>query len=187
MGQGPSALTMPIHWDKHPTEAPVTPGAFSHKTGAAPAIHAVLSPHRSLPPEGFAWVISLTFLFILIPVIPLLGTPVMWGLLPFVMGAVWLLWSFLRRNYRDGFLTEELSLWPDRIEIVRTDPKGTVKEWIADPYWVKLELHRKGGPVTDYVTLSGAGRTVELGAFLSPEERRGLYGDLEPVLQRLKR
>lgn len=164
----------------------MTAGAFLHREGAAPALRAVLSPHRSLPPEGFAWVISIAFFLILLPVVPLLGTVVLWGLLPFMLGAIWLLWAFLRRSYRDGHLTEELMLWSDRIEIVRTDPKGGVVDWVADPYWVKLELHHAGGPVEDYVTLSGSGRMVELGAFLSPEERRDLYNHLVPLIAGLK-
>lgn len=177
---------MTVHWDTHPDKAPVQTGAFLHGEGAAPALHAILTPHRSLPPEGFAWVISVAFVLLLIPTIPLLGTPALWGMLPFLMGAVWLLWSFLRRNYRDGQLTEELSLWSDRIEIRRTDPDGKVRDWSADPYWVKCELHPTGGPVEDYVTLTGSGRTIELGAFLSAEERRELYGQLQPILARLK-
>ena len=177
---------MPVLWDQNPDEAPVTAGASSYRDGAAPGLHAVLTPHRSLPPEGFAWVIGITFVLILIPVLPLLGTPVVWGLLPFLMGAVWLLWAFLRRNYRDGMLHEDLFLWPDRIEIRRTEPPSTVREWVADPYWVRLELHHDGGPVTDYLTLRGSGRHVELGAFLSPGERRDLHDALNRVLAPLR-
>ncbi len=35
------------------------------------------------------------------------------------------------------------------------------------------------------MTLEGAGRTVEIGAFLSPEERVDLYHDLQDRLARL--
>jgi uncharacterized membrane protein len=49
-------------------------------------------------------------------------------------------------------------------------------------------MHKHGGPVPNYVTLTGDGREVEIGAFLSEEERIALYGDLtqklrEPVAQ----
>ena len=177
---------MPIHWDDDPDRAPVNAGALSYKDGTAPAAHAVLCPNRSLPPEGFAWVISIAFALILIPAIPFLGTRVLWALLPFLLGAVWLLWIFLRRNYRDGQLTEELFLWSDRIEVRRTDPRGAVRQWCADPYWVRVRLHEHGGPVSDYVTLSGAGREIELGTFLSPDERKSLYTTLSALLSRLR-
>ena len=47
-----------------------------------------LWPHQSLPPRGFAAFILTTFTLILIPTLPLLGTTLLWGLLPFVLMAV---------------------------------------------------------------------------------------------------
>lgn len=177
---------MPIRWERHPDKAPATAGAFSHREGAPPAARAVLSPHQSMSALGFVWVIGLTFALFLIPLISVLGSPALWGLLPFVLGALWLLWYFLRRNQRDAALTEELTLWTDRIEIRRVEPRGQVREWTADPYWVRIDLHRSGGPVPDYLTLSGSGREVELGAFLSPEERQDLHAVLTQTLARLR-
>lgn len=137
-----------------------------------------LWPHRSLPPEGFAIVISLAFALALLPLLAVLGTPVLWGLLPFAMGALALLWAGLRRSYRDAELSEVLTLSPDRIELVRTNVRGPEQRWEANPYWVRLKLHPQNGPVQNYLTLHGGERDVELGAFLSPEERAGLYDEL---------
>jgi uncharacterized membrane protein len=49
-------------------------------------------------------------------------------------------------------------------------------------------MHERGGPVPNYVTLTGDGREVEIGAFLSEEERISLFDELtkklrEPVAQ----
>ncbi|SFO85110.1 DUF2244 domain-containing protein [Tranquillimonas alkanivorans] len=175
---------MPLNWIKKTEGAPVDAGAFSHAAGV-PVAHLELWPHRSLPPKGFAGVMLAAFALILVPLFPLLGTPVAWGLLPFLMGAIWLLWAGLRRSYRDGELSEELTLWSDRIEVRRTNPRGPAQEWHANPYWVRVTMHEKGGPVENYVTLSGDGREVELGAFLSPEERTELYDDLSEMLSRV--
>ncbi len=41
-----------------------------------------------------------------------------------------------------------------------------------------MDLHPEGGPVENYVTLTGGGREVEIGAFLSEEERLSLFEDL---------
>ncbi len=46
-----------------------------------------LRPHQSLPAKGFASFILVTFVLILIPVLPLLGTVLLWGLLPFMLAA----------------------------------------------------------------------------------------------------
>ncbi|MBV0912477.1 DUF2244 domain-containing protein [Anianabacter salinae] len=143
-----------------------------------------LWPHRSLPQRGFAGVILITFGLLMLPLISVLGTPVMWGLLPFVLGVLWLLWYALRRSYRDGALTEELSLWPGKVVLTRENPRGPSQSWDGNPYWVSVELHEKGGPVEQYLTLKGSGRVVEIGAFLSPEERTGLRDEIERALAR---
>ena len=137
-----------------------------------------LWPHRSLSPRGFAGFILMTFTFLMLPPLALLGTPLLWGILPFLLGALALLWAALRRSTADGALTEELTLWPERVDLIRHNPRGPEQRWHANPFWVQIDLHPDGGPVENYVTLRGGDRTVEIGAFLSPEERESLYGDL---------
>jgi uncharacterized membrane protein len=141
-----------------------------------------LWPHRSLPRRGFAAFILGTFLLITIPLYPLLGTFVLWGLLPFLLLAVAGLWWALERSYRDGEILEILTLDPENIHLSRTSRKAAPQEWEANSYWVRAEMHQTGGPVPYYVTLKGNGRTVEIGAFLSEDERRALYGELASAL-----
>ncbi|PRX38136.1 Uncharacterized membrane protein [Meinhardsimonia xiamenensis] len=178
---------MPARWHKEDEEAPAKSGAFSREGRDRPLAHLVLWPHRSLPRRGFAGFILATFALLCLPLLAVLGSIVLWGLLPFLMGTLALLWYFLERSYRDAQLREDLRLWHDRIELVRTDPRGRRQEWSANPYWVDVELHRAGGPVPNYITLRGGGRQVELGAFLSPEERETLYRELLAELARVKR
>jgi len=42
-----------------------------------------------------------------------------------------------------------------------------------------VHMHETGGPVPHYVTLSGNGREVEIGAFLSEDERVELFSELK--------
>ena len=69
--------------------------------------------------------------------------------------------------------------------------KGKALIWEANPYWLKLALHPTDGRVEHYLTLKGGGpnqtREVELGAFLTPEERVDLREDLANVLRQLTR
>ena len=60
--------------------------------------------------------------------------------------------------------------------LTRHDPGRADRTWRGNPYWVRLKLD--AGPVEDYLTLTDGGREIELGAFLSPEERRALYTEL---------
>lgn len=151
-----------------------------------PPIYRVrLWPNRSLSPRGFVAVMCLAAAGLSLPLVPTLGTPIALALLPHLLAALGLLWWFIRRSYRDGRLAEELTLWPDLIAVERREPRGRVLRWRANPYWVRLKIDPGGRP-ENYLTLEGGGRTIELGAFLSPEERAELAADIEAALRRLK-
>ena len=181
---------MPRDWVKRTAGAPEHSGALSrgasHAAGAAPLAELHLWPYRSLPRRGFAGFIGLTGALLSLPLLASLGSPVLWGLLPFLVLAVAGLWWALSRSYRDGEVIEVLKLWPDRVELTRHDPGQVVREWSANPHWVRLTLHPKGGPVPQYLTLTGDGREVEIGAFLSGPERVALHGELLRALDAIR-
>lgn len=137
-----------------------------------------LWPHQSLPPRGFAAFILATFTLITIPLFPLLGTILLWGLLPFLMLAVGGVWFALKRNQRDASILEVLRVTPDEVSLTRHNPRGPNQTWQCNSYWASPHIHNSGGPVPHYVTLRGGGREVEIGAFLSEDERLRLYDDL---------
>ena len=159
------------------------PEALSTYEGQQPPYRLLLWPHRSLTPKGFVWFIGITAGLLAVPILPLIGTPALWGLLPFLLLAIAGTWFFLKRSWKDGELVEELCIWPDHMTLVRVDPNGHRQEWEANPYWVELERHDK--PVPHYLTLKGGPREVELGAFLSEEERKALDLDLTKRLKQL--
>ena len=173
---------MPYEWVQRIEGAPERSGAPS------PSEEAVLHlwPYRSLPRRGFAWVIGIMAAFMALPLIEVLGTPVLWGLLPFALLAGGGLWLALRRSYDDGRLIEELRLSPGRLLLSRHNPRAPRQDWEANPYWVTLHLHPNEGPVPNYLTLKGAGREVELGAFLTAAERVRLHGELSEALARVR-
>jgi uncharacterized membrane protein len=138
-----------------------------------------------MTPQGFVAFIAITCGMFLFPIFPLLGSPTLWVLLPFILSAVALVWYFLQRSNRDAELRETLTLREDSLELTRRTPRKPEQNWQANPYWVRIQIHATGGPVANYITLSGSDREVELGAFLSPEERIELYRDLSDRLRRL--
>lgn len=164
---------MPYEW--MPTETQGGPKAELH-----------LWPFRSLPRRGFVWVMGMGFALMLIPLLALLGSATLWWLLPFALGAMGALWFFIEKSYKDGEILEELLIWSDRMTLTRHGPRGALREWEANPYWVTVHLHKKGGPVPNYVTLKGDGREVEIGAFLSEKERPELFEELNAALLRAK-
>lgn len=142
-----------------------------------------LWPHQSLPPRGYAWFIGLTFAMILLPLSAVLGTVVLWGLLPFLMAAIAGLKLALDRSRRNAQVCEVLTLTDKRAHLIRHNPTGPAQEWDCNIYWARPKMHEYGGPVPHYVTLTGDGRKVEIGAFLSEDERVDLYGELVTALR----
>lgn len=157
-------------------------GAESISSARQPHHRVALWAHRSLPRKGFVWFIGGTAALISLPLITLIGSPVLWGLLPFLVLAVVGIWWALQRNHADRDIVEHLTIWADSITLTRLGPRGKRADWSANPYWVTPVLHAKGGPVPNYVTLRGSDREVELGAFLSEDERIALFADVEAML-----
>jgi uncharacterized membrane protein len=143
-----------------------------------------LWPHNSLPQRGMAAFILATFTMILIPVITLLGSPVLWGLLPFALIAVWGMFFALQSNKRARQIEEVLTLDSDNARLIRTEPSGDTQEWDCNRYWTTITKYENDGPIPHYVTLKGKGREVEIGAFLSEEERVALYDELQRAWRR---
>jgi uncharacterized membrane protein len=140
-----------------------------------------LWPYRSLPRRGMVAFLSGFITLISLPLAAVLGSKVLWGLLPFLLLAIWGLWFALNRSFADGEILEDLSLTATEISLTRHH-RGRVKHWVANPHWVRVILHPKSGPVPNYITLQGGPREVELGAFLSPDERLRLAAELQAAL-----
>lgn len=145
-----------------------------------------LWPHRALTPAGFVGFFTATAVLMTVPMVALVGTPALWGVLGFAALAMAGVWAALRRSDADRRITEDLTLSPDRITLVRHGPRGRRQAWEANPYWVRAVLHPRAGPVPNYVTLQGGPREVELGAFLAEDERIALQAEVQAALARLR-
>jgi uncharacterized membrane protein len=134
--------------------------------------------HNALAARGFVVFVGTTSALLAMPLIALIGSPVVWVLLPFLLGAIAAIWIALRSNNRARQLREEMLIGPQTVGLRRIGPTHQVTEWQANRYWVKPVLTAQGGPVPQYLTLRGGPREVELGAFLTEDERIRLYGEL---------
>ncbi len=166
---------MPYEWIKQPVPAPK----------AAPLAELHLWPYRSLLRRDFVIFIAVTTTLIVVPLLAVIGSPVLWGLLPFFIIAVAGVWYAIHRSYKDGEILEELKIWPDRMTLEHTHPRHGRKTWEANPYWVQVKLDPKDGPVVNYLTLKGGDREVELGAFLSEDERLALQDELDRAIRKV--
>lgn len=159
----------------------VTKGASDHSGAlSTPTLQITLWPHQSLTPKGFVLFIGVTAALFSLPLLSVVGTAALWFLLPFIAATVTLVWCLLQRSWKDGTLREQLTLTPDLISILRINPRAPQQSWEANPFWVRAELHPE--PVENYLTLRGGSRDVELGRFLTPEERAELHNVLLDAL-----
>ena len=159
---------MPYRWSPTPPSAPQR-------------LH--LWAHQSLSPRGFVGFVGVTAIMLALPLITQLGHPGLWVLLPCLLAALAGLWAALAR---DRAITEDLTMSADEVTLTRHGPHGRRQDWQANPHWLRLALHESGGPVPQYLTLSGGGRVVELGAFLTAAERLALKGEIERLLVTLR-
>lgn len=139
-----------------------------------------LWPYRSLPRRGMVWFLSGTIALIALPLLALIGTLALWGLLPFLLAAIAGIWWALNRSFRDGEVLEDLRLSEAEISLTHHGRKGA-QTWTANPHWVRIILHPKAR-IPNYLTLQGGPREVEIGAFLSSDERLRLHAELQSAL-----
>ncbi len=174
---------MPVEITKYAQGAPEDFGALFHEHHGCPRLVLSIRPHKSLTPQGFVWFVGLTTGMLSLPLLAVLGHPVLWGLLPFVVLAVAAIWWGLKRSWSDMEIREDLVLWDNWLRLIHKAPRRDPQIWEANPYWIRLRLIPEGGKVPDYVTMKAEGREVEIGAFLSPSERRDLHALLERELR----
>jgi len=145
---------------------------------------ALLSPHRSLSPHGFV---------ILLFAVCAVGLAV--GMVFFLVGAwpvvgflgldVALIYLAFRINYRSGRMHETLALTQRDLTVRRVDHRGRVASWRFQPSWLQVLIDDPPGQHSQLV-LRSHGRSLVIGAFLSPAERFDLAKELRHALARAK-
>ncbi len=146
---------------------------------------AVLRPHRSLPPLGFAVVMAALGggSFIAGVICILMGA---WPVTPFLGVDVLLVYVAFRLNYRSARQTERVRLTKDRLDVERIGVRGERRHWEFQPFWLRVDLEEQDED-SNRLILSSHGRTLIVGSFLGPGERRTFAGRLKDALARWRR
>jgi uncharacterized membrane protein len=148
---------------------------------AAPLFDAILYPHRSLPPLGFALMMGAVVAvsagigagFVLIGAWPVTG---FFGL------DVLLLFLAFRWNYRQARRAELIRLDQEGLTVRRIEPDGRQREWRFEPYWVRVGFDDPPRYDSE-LTLSSHGQHLVLGAFLTVPERLEVARALKAALR----
>jgi len=141
---------------------------------------AVLRPYRSLSRLGFAVMMGCVA-----------GGGVAVGV-AFLMAGAWpvtgfcgleilLLYVFFRLNYRDGRAYETVRLTDDALTVRRVAPSGRAETWRFQPFWLRVSIDEPPAHHSQ-ITLASHGRTLAIGAFLTPHERLELARAIRAAL-----
>jgi uncharacterized membrane protein len=151
---------------------------------AAVLFDAVLYPHRSLPPKGFAILMGAlcAISFAAGMVFVLHGA---WPVLGFFGLDVLAVYVAFRLSYRSGRMFEAVTLTEGALTVRRVDWRGREQRWSFQPYWLRVEERRPAGR-SGHLMLTSHGRILEFARFLTPDERTAFARELGAALAALR-
>ncbi len=149
-----------------------------------PLLSLTIWPHRSCDRKTFILILFIISFILIIPSFLFLSLSFAISILPFSLLSIFLFFFVGNKNFNDALLIEKLKIYPKKIILERKEPNNEIKKWHSNPYWTKVNIYNNG-PVESYLTLKGNGKEVELGSFLTPEERINLKKIIDDTLFKL--
>jgi uncharacterized membrane protein len=131
---------------------------------------AIITPHRSLSRTGF-----------LVLMLAIGGISFAAGI-AFLMAGAWpvlgffglefaiVYWAF-RANYRAANAYEEVTVTASELTVRKVSPRGRIREWTANPVWVRLDRVTHAEYGTERLILVSRGQRVPVAGFLGPQEK----------------
>ncbi|KKB76218.1 hypothetical protein VW29_20965 [Devosia limi DSM 17137] len=94
-----------------------------------------------------------------------------WPIIGFMgLDIIAIIWA-LRVSMNAGKRREQITLWPDRLDITVTDAKGNAVTKRFDPRTLRLQLDRDYDERTTALKLRAGGEETEIGAFLTLDDK----------------
>ena len=152
-----------------------------------PVFAARLTPHRSLPKNGFvALMLVLGGLALSSGVMFLtLGA---WPVMAFLVLDVVIVYCAFHLSYRSGRAYEDVTVTPDALTIRRVSPWGRETVERLHPVWTRLKTaydHEAERVLA--IKLESKGRQIPVGAFMNPDDKESFANALGEALMRVKR
>ncbi|TYC54033.1 DUF2244 domain-containing protein [Rhodobacterales bacterium] len=150
-----------------------------------PFFSAVLTPYRSLGPNGFLVLMGCVGLVSFIAGVVLLSIGA-WPIFGFFGLDIALLWYAFRRNYQSAKAYEEVVVSRAGLSIRKVGPGNRYREFQFNPVWVRLSVERVEDEGVVRISLTSRGETVDLGNFLNPEDRTSFAAAIANALSLAK-
>jgi uncharacterized membrane protein len=144
----------------------------------------VLKPAPPMPPRALAVSLGIVAImnFALAAYFVSQGA---WPVMPFMgLDVALLAWAF-RAVSREAKREERIVLTPSLLRIEARPPKGPAREWLLNPYWVRVAMDDPPEHASQ-LTLWSHGKGILIGKFLPPAERASLAERLKAALSAAK-
>jgi len=147
-------------------------------------LDAEVRPNRSLPNVGFLVLMGALILvsFTAGMVFVSMGA---WPVIGFFGLDIALVWLAFRMSYRDGRRLERVQINREEIRVGRRWPTGHSRCYRLPAAWARVEIDGAGEPDAQ-TRLSAKGKTLIIGAVLSPKERVALGEAVRDALDRAR-
>lgn len=154
-------------------------------TTTTPLFAATLRPDRSLRMAG-GWISLVLAAIVGTPFLIAMPEFVLPGLVAFAVAAASLATLSLRQSRRHR-TSQQVTLWPDQLEIATTLPGTERRLQRFDPAQVRLRLQRDSFERTTGIVLRHGADEIELGAFLSVVDKSSFARAFGGALRRARR
>lgn len=154
-------------------------------TDGQPVFSAVLTPYRSLGPNGFLILMLITGAICLVHGVLFVAIGA-WPVMIFFGLDVLLVWAAFRMNYASARSSEEVSLYDHEIVIRKIGPGNRFQEYRFNTFWVRLTVERLEDEGVTRILLTSRGQSVPVGDFLNPPDRTSFAGALTQALAAAK-
>lgn len=164
------------------------PSASSPEQAAgveAPLLDVVVYPHRSLGKAGFLVLMAVLSVCSLALGLALYLSGA-WPAIGFLGLDLLVVYVAFRLNYRAARAYETVRLTPGALEVTRVDARGRGRRITFQPYWLAVDMD---DPPRRHsrLTLRAHGRRLEVGGFLTPDEKLDLARALRRALDEARR
>lgn len=146
-----------------------------------------LTPHRSLPANGFVALMALVGALSLSTALMFLAVGA-WPIVGFLALDVAIIFLAFQLNYRAARAYEEVIVTPSELVVRRVSAWGRVKVETLHPFWTRLKTaYDEDAEQVLAIKLVSKGRYVPVGAFLNPDDKESFANALGDALATVKR
>lgn len=136
----------------------------------SPLFAAFLTPHRSLSRRGIHVVVGIYGALALIPSVYFFMSGA-WPVVGFLGFDALVLWWALSQSLKSGRAFEEVTLWPDSLEIRHVTARGKERNYVFNPFWVRFHIDKDFEGRTTRLALKSRQEEIEIGQFLNPDDK----------------